>query len=84
MKRFFFNLCGALNVDDSLGRRFETELQAYQAAQRLAGDIAEARPALRGSSWLSVACEGSHNTLSLGIPTLRQRRKDRARAARRR
>lgn len=70
MKRFFFNLCGAFNVDDRLGRRFENELQAYHAAQKLVGDIAEARPALRGRLWVTVASEGSDNTFCLGVDEL--------------
>jgi hypothetical protein len=68
MKRFFFNLCAARDVEDRWGIRFETELQAFRAAQRFARDLAEVRPALCEKAWISLTCEGSYATYCVGIP----------------
>jgi hypothetical protein len=67
MKRFFFNLCGALRVDDRLGIRFETPLQAFRVARTMARDLSNARPALRGKAWLVLACENSEDAYCLAI-----------------
>jgi hypothetical protein len=67
MKRFFFNLCGAIEVNDRLGIRFETSLQAFRAAQTIARDLSDARPCLRGKAWLALACEDSEDAYYLGI-----------------
>ncbi|MDA9481258.1 hypothetical protein XI07_04265 [Bradyrhizobium sp. CCBAU 11445] len=55
MLRFYFNLEGSQNVEDPFGLAFETELQAFHAAQCLASDLAIAQPALRGTTWVVVA-----------------------------
>jgi hypothetical protein len=67
MKRFFFSLRGGHNVDDRLGLRFDTELQALRAAQRLAGELSEARPALEGNTWIALTQNGSENEYYVSI-----------------
>ena len=39
MGRFFFDLQGAQNANDPTGLVFETELEAFRAAQRLATEL---------------------------------------------
>jgi hypothetical protein len=52
MKRFFFNLEGAQNINDPLGLVYAGDLEAFQAAQRLARDLSKVRPQLHGNtSW---------------------------------
>jgi hypothetical protein len=55
MARFFFDLQGIQNTDDPAGLPFETELEAFRAAQRLAAELCTARPSLRGNSWVVVS-----------------------------
>jgi hypothetical protein len=57
MARFFFDLQGTQNTDDPAGLPFETELDAFRAAQRLAAELCTARPSLRGHSWVVVSRE---------------------------
>ena len=52
MVRFFFDLQGIQNVNDPTGLAFETELDAFRAAQRLAVELWSTRPSLRGNSWV--------------------------------
>ena len=54
MGRFFFDLQGAQNASDPTGSAFETELDAFRAAQRLAAELSSTRPDLRGSTWVVV------------------------------
>lgn len=67
MRRFYFNFCGALNVADSLGIRFDTDLQAFRAAKRLAEEVAEARPSLRDKAWIAMTREGSEESYCVAI-----------------
>ena len=67
MKRFLFNVCGACTVDDELGIRFDTELQAFRAAQRMARELAHVRPSLRGRAWIALTREGSEEAYCVGI-----------------
>jgi hypothetical protein len=55
MARFFFDLQGAQNANDPTGLPFETELDAFRAAQRLAAELWSIRPSLRGNSWVVVS-----------------------------
>jgi hypothetical protein len=52
--RFFFDLQGVQNANDPTGLAFETELDAFRAAQRLAAEIWNARPNLHGNTWVVV------------------------------
>lgn len=54
MLRFYFHLEGEQNVYDPSGLAFENELQAFQAAKRLATDLTSTQPALRGTTWVVV------------------------------
>jgi len=54
MARFFFDLQGAQNASDPTGLPFETDLDAFRAAQRLAAELWSTRPSLRGSTWVVV------------------------------
>jgi hypothetical protein len=72
MKRFFFNLCGARVVDDQLGIRFNTDLQAFKAAERMARELAAARPILRGKAWIAVTRDGSAEAYCVAIRPARQ------------
>jgi hypothetical protein len=58
MKRFFFELQGAQNAHDPTGFAFETELDAFRAAQRLAAELSSARPSLRGNTCVVVIRKG--------------------------
>jgi Domain of unknown function (DUF6894) len=58
MGRFFFDLQGAQNANDPTGLAFETELDAFRAAQRLAAELSSTRPNLRGSTCVVVTRKG--------------------------
>jgi hypothetical protein len=61
MKRFFFDLEGESNVSDPGGLLFYSELDAFRAAQRLAAELADSRPDLRGKASVVVASRREHN-----------------------
>jgi hypothetical protein len=48
--RFYFQLDGAERVADKHGRQFGDLVEAFRAANRLAREIAEVRPYLRGNT----------------------------------
>ena len=54
MRRFFFDLQGGQNIDDRLGLMFESELAAFRSAERMAHDLASARPGLHGNTCVVV------------------------------
>lgn len=54
MKRFYFDLLGPSYVADPCGLPFECELQAVNAAERLAAELGSSRPDLRGTASLVV------------------------------
>jgi hypothetical protein len=54
MGRFFFDLQGSQDATDPTGFAFETELDAFRAAQRLAVELSITRPNLRGNAWVVV------------------------------
>ncbi len=54
MGRFFFDLQGKHNASDPTGLPFDTELDAFRAAQRLAAELWSTRPHLRGNTWVAV------------------------------
>ena len=63
MGRFFFDLQGAQNAKDPTGLAFETELDAFRAAQRLAWELSRTRPNLRGSTCVVVTLKGGGDLL---------------------
>ncbi|HLZ03637.1 MAG TPA: hypothetical protein VKR55_15995 [Bradyrhizobium sp.] len=67
MKRFFLGLRGGSNIDDPFGLRFETELQAFHAAENLARELSEARPSLQGNTWIALTQEGSDSTYCIAV-----------------
>lgn len=48
MARFFFNLEGGQNTEDPGGFAFDTEIDAFRAAERFATELGSRRPTLRG------------------------------------
>ena len=54
MGRFFFDLQGRQDARDPTGLPFETELDAFRAAQRLAVELSSASPNLRGNTWVAI------------------------------
>ena len=54
MGRFFFNLQGAQTINDPTGLPFESDLDAFHAAQRLAKELSRTRPNLCGSTCVVV------------------------------
>jgi hypothetical protein len=54
MGRFFFDLQGKCSISDPTGLPFDSELDAFRAAQRLAAEIWNTRPHLRGNTWVAV------------------------------
>ena len=54
MGRFFFDLQGAQNARDPTGLPFESELDAFRSAQRLAAELWNTRPELRGTTSVVV------------------------------
>ncbi|QQN62256.1 hypothetical protein JIR23_22000 [Bradyrhizobium diazoefficiens] len=57
MKRFFFGLEGKQNISDPGGLLLHSELQALRAAQRLAAELANYRPDLRGNTSVVVTAK---------------------------
>lgn len=67
MGRFFFNLEGQRNVRDPAGSSFESEVDAFRAAMRLAIDVCEAQPILHGNTCVVVTRRGSDDTYYVGV-----------------
>ena len=68
MGRFFFDLQGAQNANDPTGLVFETELDAFRAAQRLARELSRTRPKLRGSTCVVVTRKGVADAYYVSVP----------------
>ena len=54
MTRFFFGVRGTRHIDDGQGMTFETYLAAFEAAQRLAAELSDKYPDLRGKICVEV------------------------------
>ena len=67
MKRYFIGLGGTRNINDPYGFRFETELQAFRAAEKLARELSEARPSLQGNTWVALTQDGSGSIYCIAI-----------------
>jgi hypothetical protein len=67
MGRYYFDLQGAQNAKDSGGLAFEGDLEAFQAAKRLATELATARPSLRGNTWVVLTQKGAEDTYWIGV-----------------
>lgn len=62
MKRFFFDLEGKQSISDPGGLLLHSELQALRAAQRLAAELANSRPDLRGNTSVVVTAKDERAT----------------------
>lgn len=67
MARYYFGLQGAQNTEDSFGLAFETDLQAFEAARRLAAELATARPALKGNTCVVLTRRGAEDICYIGL-----------------
>jgi hypothetical protein len=67
MGRFFFDLQGAQNANDPSGLPFESELDAFRAAQRLATELSRTRPNLRGSTCVVVTRKGDGDAYYVSV-----------------
>jgi hypothetical protein len=67
MGRFFFDLQGQQNVNDPAGLAFETELDAFRAAQRLAAELSSTRPNLRGNTCVVVIHRRDGDAYYVGV-----------------
>ncbi|MEH2611848.1 hypothetical protein V1293_004137 [Bradyrhizobium sp. AZCC 1693] len=67
MGRYYFDLQGAQNAKDSGGLAFENDLEAFQAANRLARELAAARPNLRGNTCVVITRKGAEDTYWVGV-----------------
>ena len=63
VRRFYFRLDGAEQVADTHGGQYRTSIEAFKAAQRLAREIAEVRPGLRGNTSIIVTESGRPDDL---------------------
>ncbi len=54
MRHFYLNLEGAARVADKNGFHYASPFEAFKAAQRLARDLADARPELRRNTCVVV------------------------------
>lgn len=59
MGRYYFDIHGAQNTPDPGGLAFENDLEAFQAAKRLAAELAVARPTLRGNTCVVLTRRGA-------------------------
>jgi len=58
MKRFFFDLQGGQNTDDLNGLLCASDLQAFRVAERLAAELSDLRPTLRGNTCVVIGRMG--------------------------
>ncbi len=63
MRRYYFRLDGAEPVADTHGGQFRDSGEAFKAAQRLAHEIAEVRPGLRGNTCIMMTERGRPDDL---------------------
>jgi hypothetical protein len=67
MGRYYFDLPGAQKANDSGGLTFENDLEAFQAAERLARELAAARPNLRGNTFVVVTRKGAEDAYWISV-----------------
>ena len=58
MRRFYFGLDGGSQVHDHHGCQYADPYEAFRAARRLARELAETRPELRGNTCIIVTERG--------------------------
>lgn len=67
MARYYFDLQGAQNANDSGGLAFESDLEAFRAAERLAAELATARPHLRGKTCVVLSRKDSEDIYWISV-----------------
>ena len=67
MGRYYFGLQGAQSAKDSGGLAFESDLEAFHAAKRLASELAIARPQLRGNTCVVLTQKGAEDSYWIGV-----------------
>lgn len=67
MARFFFNLEGGQNTEDPGGFAFETEIDAFRAAERFATELGSRRPTLRGNTCVVVTRNDRREVYYVGV-----------------
>jgi uncharacterized protein DUF6894 len=67
MARFFFDLQGGRNTHDPGGLPFESELDAFRAAQKLAEELSRAQPNLRGNTCVVVIRNDGDNAFYVSV-----------------
>jgi len=67
MGRYYLGLQGDQNTKDSGGLAFESDLEAFHAAKRLAAELATARPHLRGNTYVVLTRKGAEDLYCIGI-----------------
>jgi hypothetical protein len=67
MGRYYFGLQGGQNTNDSGGIAFETDLEAFEAAKRLAAELATARPNLRGNTYVILTRKDAEDIYCIGV-----------------
>ena len=78
MKRFYFNLEGNANLTDPGGLVFYNEIEAFFVAQKLARELADSRPDLRGNTAVVVTDGEISQRYSIGISNVAQPKSDTA------
>jgi hypothetical protein len=61
MGRYYFDLQGAQNASDSGGLAFESDLDAFRAAERLATELPTARLHLKGKACVVLSRKDSED-----------------------
>ena len=67
MGRYYFDLHGAQSAHDSGGLAFETDMEAFNAAKRLAEELAAARPNLRGNTCVVLTRRGAEDAYWISV-----------------
>jgi hypothetical protein len=67
MGRYYFDLQGAQNANDSGGLAFESDVEAFRAAKRLARELAAARPNLRGNTCVVLTRKGADDIYWISV-----------------
>jgi hypothetical protein len=67
MTRYFFGLQGGQNTDDEHGLQYAGPLEAFRAAERLAQELSELRPHLRGNTWVVLTRRGADDAYYISV-----------------
>ena len=67
MGRYYFGLEGIQTAIDFGGLAFESDLDAFKIAKRLATELATARPHLRGNTCVVLTRKGTEDTTWISV-----------------